>query len=280
MARKKASLGCLFWLALILLVVVVFLFNRTTINRVIESTGFMEVVSERLNPEGTPAVERSPVEDLPAPDQTDAPSATENEGAPTSSPGSSTPAGQEAEPSPPPEPADEREPEPTEPEPTNVEVEVHGAPPARAPEETERNPKYRKARVYFITVDGDGHISLKGVIRNVEYLDSPLTQTINILLRGPTPPELNQGLLTLIPEGSKLISATVRDGTAVLNFSEAFRYNALGIEGSVAQLKQIVYSATEFSTVERVQILVQGRKHDYLNGDGVYVGKPIARNAF
>lgn len=268
MARKKASLGCLFWLALILLVVVVFLFNRSTINRVIESTGFMEVLSERLNPEGTPTVEQRPVADEPE-----------------RSPEPSVPDARNEQPPAAAEPARESDPETTapeqtEPEPTDVEVQVHGAPPAREDEEPESDRKSRKARVYYITVDGDGHINLKGVIRTVEYVDSPLTQTINVLLRGPTPPELNQGLLTLIPEGSELISATVRDGTAVLNFSEPFRYNALGIEGSVAQLKQVVYSATEFPTVERVQILVQGRKHDYLNGDGVYVGKAIARDAF
>jgi spore germination protein GerM len=277
MARKKASLGCLFWLALILLVVVVFLFNRATINRVIESTGFMEVLAERLNPEGTPTVEQGPVGDPPE--------TTYDQQEPENSSEPAAPVAQESEPAPDPVPANQPEPQGserdgTDSQPSNVEVEVHGTPPPQAPEEADQEQKRRKARLYFITVDGDGHINLRGVIRTVEYVDSPLTQTMNVLLRGPTPPELNQGLLTLIPEGSQLISATVRDGTAALNFSEAFRYNALGIEGSVAQLKQVVFSATEFPTVERVQILVQGRKHDYLNGDGVYVGKPIARDAF
>ncbi len=275
MARKKASLGCLFWLALILLVVVVFLFNRTTINRVIESTGFMNVLAERLDPEGTPTVEQRPVGD-----QT-APTGDKEEPDPSSEP--PAPVARDSQPAP--SPADDPDPEPREqdqpdPEPNNVEVQVRGTPPAREPAEADRDRKSRKARVYFISVDADGHINLKGTIRTVDYVDSPLSQTINVLLRGPTPPELNQGLLTLIPEGSELISASVRDGTAVLNFSEAFRYNALGIEGSVAQLKQVVFSATEFPTVERVQILVQGRKHEYLNGDGVFVGRPIAREAF
>src|SRR6056297_1390603 len=40
--KKKASLGCLFWVALILLVLVVFLFNRERINTVLDETGFRE----------------------------------------------------------------------------------------------------------------------------------------------------------------------------------------------------------------------------------------------
>jgi germination protein M len=77
-----------------------------------------------------------------------------------------------------------------------------------------------------------------------------------------------------------LISAYVRDGTAFLNFNEAFMYNKYGIEGYAGQLRQIVYSATAFSTVRDVQILIEGRVVDYLGGEGVYIGKPLSRTSF
>ncbi|MFW5684760.1 MAG: GerMN domain-containing protein, partial [Spirochaetota bacterium] len=62
--------------------------------------------------------------------------------------------------------------------------------------------------------------------------------------------------------------------------NQAFRFNPLGAEGTVAQLLQIIYSSTEFSTVERVQFLVEGEQVDYLGGDGIYVGRPLGRDAF
>ena len=61
----------------------------------------------------------------------------------------------------------------------------------------------------------------------------------------------------------------MKDGTAYLDFSEAFRFNSLGKEGLSAQLQQVVYSATEFSTVKRVQILLEGKTADYLGPEGL-----------
>jgi germination protein M len=43
----------------------------------------------------------------------------------------------------------------------------------------------------------------------------------------------------------------------------------------LAQLQQVVLTATQFSTVDAVQILIDGRTVDYLGGDGVYVGRPL-----
>jgi len=57
-------------------------------------------------------------------------------------------------------------------------------------------------------------------------------------------------------------------------------YNRYGIEGYAGQLKQIVYTATNFSTVKDVQILIEGQPRDYLGGDGVYIGKPLSRASF
>jgi spore germination protein GerM len=57
-------------------------------------------------------------------------------------------------------------------------------------------------------------------------------------------------------------------------------YNHYGVEGYLAQLKQIVYTATTFPSVQDVQILVEGKQKDYLGGEGVYIGKPLSRNSF
>jgi spore germination protein GerM len=107
-----------------------------------------------------------------------------------------------------------------------------------------------------------------------------LTETLNELIDGLLPSELNKELITLIPEDTKLLSVTVEEGTAYLNFNEAFRFNTLGSEGLKAQLRQIVYTTTEFSTVKNVQILIEGKKQNYLGPEGVYIGTPLNRHSF
>ena len=65
--------------------------------------------------------------------------------------------------------------------------------------------------------------------------------------------------------------------TAFVDFTEALRFNQFGTEGLHAELQQIVFTATEFQTVESVQILINGDKIDYLSSEGIFVGKPLTR---
>jgi len=136
------------------------------------------------------------------------------------------------------------------------------------------------ARLFFVRVSDEGKISMKSVLRSVPASESPLTMAIGSLLDGPRPGEISNDVLSLVPDGSELIGARIEGGTAFLDFNEQFRFNALGIEGYEAQVEQIVYTATEFPTVGKVQFLVEGQRIDYLGGEGFWVGGPLGRDDF
>jgi germination protein M len=284
MARKRNTIGCLFYVALVLLVLVVFLFNRTRVQQVIEKTGFARLFQKR---------QAAPVEVVVSPP------AAAPEGAPAAPPGSaqgSTPGGRpgsSAGSTPSSTPGST--PTPARKTPADVIVELvkpsAGAQPdgetrqggrrevgAKQPETP--SPRTRQARLFFISVKPDGEIELKSVIRPVKYTDAPLTSTLEALLAGPTSAEVNQGLISLVAPAARLRRAQVKDGTAYLDFSEDFRFNSLGKEGLSAQLQQVVYSATEFPTVKRVQILLEGKIADYLGPEGLFIGKPLSRDSF
>jgi spore germination protein GerM len=237
MRRKRNTLGCLFYVALVLLVLVIFLLNRSKVQEVIEKTGFTKLFEKKTKP---------PVEVV-----------TEVE--PETKP-----------------PVQEKRDEPRE-------VVVSVSKPAQESKEDKQAkpaPKARQARLFFIAVSPDGRIQLKGVIRAIQYEDAPLTSALEVLLKGPSPSEVNQGLISLISPETRLRKVYVKEGTAYLDFSESFRFNSLGREGMVAQLKQVVYSSTEFPTVKKVQILIEGKASDYLGPEGVYIGKPLSREDF
>lgn len=136
------------------------------------------------------------------------------------------------------------------------------------------------ARLFFIRVSDEGKISMKSVLRSVPAGESPLTTSIRSLIDGPRPGEISNDVLSLIPDGSELVGARIDGGIAFLDFNEQFRFNSLGIEGYKAQVEQIVYTATEFTTVDKVQILVEGQRIDYLGGEGFWVGGPLGRDDF
>lgn len=257
MARKQnkksnKSVGCLFWIAVVLLVIVIFLFNRSRIQEVLKETGFIELISPE---EEAPEVER-----IRHQEQAESPAETpeEQESAPAS-----------------------EKPEPQ--EPISIEVEE---PQPDPPEDEKDTPviatpqKIRKSTIYFVEVDTEGEISLKGIVRPVYYQDSPLTKTMETLMLGLSSSELNMGLISLIPDGTVLKGVSVKEGTAFIDFSEEFRFNPFGAEGHMAQLKQVVYTVTEFNSVDRVQFLVEGRKIDYMGPEGIYVGAPLERGDF
>jgi germination protein M len=143
-----------------------------------------------------------------------------------------------------------------------------------------QKPSTRKARLFFVSVDPSGRLSSKSVIRSVEASDSPLRDTLETLLKGPTSPELNSGLLTMIPLEARLLGVTVREDTAYIDFSESFRFNTQGTEALDAQVKQVVYAATEFPNVKKVQILIEGKKVRSLGAEGTRIDSTLTRASF
>lgn len=135
------------------------------------------------------------------------------------------------------------------------------------------------AKICFVAIDSDGTVIRKIVSRQVAK-DSPLTESLNSLLSGPNSLESKTGCRTLIPSGTKLYSAVVKNGTATLDFSTEFEINTNGVQGFLGQLMQIVYTATNFSTVQNVQILIEGEKKEYLGSEGVWIGSPLSRASF
>jgi len=269
--EKKQGAGCLIWLVALLVTLLLFVFSWDEIKETMESTGFSKVISTPGGePSATPGTGDGSLEPAPEP-----PVATPVTIVPPPEPATNV----QVPESDPKQPADSK---PADSKPAGT-VGVRPASPAVSiPQSTpmEQVKATRVAVLYFIRVDDDGIITRHEVKRTVGASDSPMTDALEALMSGPNADELARGFISLIPSGTKLLSATVRGSTAYLDFNEAFMYNRYGIEGYAGQLKQIVYTATGYSTVKDVQILIDGQKRDYLGGDGVFIGKPLSRASF
>jgi germination protein M len=258
--------GCLIWIALFLLIALLFLLNRGKIEETLKNTKFTDLLKTRLvSP--SPGAGRAP---SPRGVQ-----ASPGRGTPAKSPSPAASAGIEPEDSPRASAAPRKSPSPA----------ASAKPPSPAPSAkpspaASQAPKRRNAVLYFVHIDGDGVFVLQEGKRLIPSSDSPLTDSLNALLAGPTLDELNRGISSLIPKGTKLLSVVMRGTTAVVNFNEAFMFNSVGIDGYAAQLKQVVWTATDFSTVQDVQFIIEGQKIDYLGGDNVFIGIPLSRNSF
>ena len=138
---------------------------------------------------------------------------------------------------------------------------------------------FRESALYFVFFSPSGDIKLNKINRKVQVSGSPLQAVMDVLLEGATPDELNQGYLSLIPPGTRLKSIRVSDGIATMDFSEEFMFNTFGPEGMKNQLKQVIYTASEFPTVKAVQFLIDGKKVDYIS-EGIRTKEPLNKNSF
>ncbi len=140
-------------------------------------------------------------------------------------------------------------------------------------EEKKRTEKIRikelTTSIYFVKIELDGTAKPVPIKRKIKYYDSPITRTYISLLNGPLPPERKRGIISFIPEGTKLISASLSNGTLTLNFNEKLEENYSGREAITLELLQILYTAFEFNSVRKVRILINNRRKQYITGEGI-----------
>ena len=262
--QKKKPWGVLFWIVFFLAISGLFLINRDTIRKTLEQSQSSEQVYE-LNDFSAPVSENSP-------DMDTGPDTSVHEPANTVSP---PPLTADLEPATLPDGADSSSAELIAAEKTPESVLIT----TRENQTPAQTSVFRDRSMYFINVDRDGTILRTKVNRSLPVTDSPLTDTLSALLTGPVPEEQRRGLISLIPEGTRIMNATVRGNTAYINLNEDFQFNTYGVEGYAGALRQIVWTATEFSNIRDVQILIEGRRVDYL-GEGVWIGSPVNREMY
>ncbi|MDR2448214.1 MAG: GerMN domain-containing protein [Treponema sp.] len=133
--------------------------------------------------------------------------------------------------------------------------------------------------LYFLSIDQNGNLHRIAVKRMLPDTDAPLAATLRALLAGLSKIEEERRLISLIPEGTELLSVAIQQGIAYVNFNEEFLYNTHGKDGYAGQINQVLWTATEFPTVKKVQILIEGRKESYL-GENIWIGSALEREQF
>jgi len=126
-------------------------------------------------------------------------------------------------------------------------------------------------KVYFGTHDGRYVVAEVHQLKNDAQL---LQRSMEALAAGPQ----GSDLVAVIPKATQVRSVVVRDRTAFVDFSEEIAKRGLG--GSATEILAvgaIVNTLTEFPNVERVQILVEGKKVDTLFGH-LDVYDPLSRS--
>lgn len=108
-----------------------------------------------------------------------------------------------------------------------------------------------KVTLYFPAPDASGLVPVE---RTVTVTNGEIIKAIFTELSNPP-----SGLEPVLPKGTELLSATVKDGIATVNLSKQFKSNfSGGATGEQLILYSIVDTLTTLSNVQSVQFLLEG----------------------
>ncbi len=280
--RKKTSLGWFFWLAFILLVALLFFVNKNNIKTVLEKTNakslFVKEEKKDKQKEVDISVIQKEIEKINSDSSQEKTNA--NEKATNKNKSGKTEKEKKKSQA---KIKDKKNGDKKIPENTRKEKETNtksiNKKKATAPKK-QLETKEMTAKIYLVKIGSDGQIARKVLDRKLIKTDSPMSTVLESLLQGASLEESKKGYRSFIPPNTRLLSAIVKDGIAVINLSEEFQFNRYGIEAYQEQLAQIVFTACEFPTVNSVQFLIEGEKKNYLGGEGVWIGAPLSPDSF
>ena len=124
--------------------------------------------------------------------------------------------------------------------------------------------------VYNSTKDG---LYLAAEQHVVSTNDHPAQTAIELLLAGTK----NVDLVSVVPIGTKLRHIGVKDKIAYVDFNDKIvKNNTGGSAGEILLVGAIVNTLTEFHNIQKVQIMVDGKKIETISGH-MDIGEPLGR---
>jgi len=102
------------------------------------------------------------------------------------------------------------------------------------------------------------------------------TAAMKALLAGPSPAELEAGLRTSVPTGTKLLGISIKKGVATVDLTSQYQSGG-GALSMKARLAQVVYTLTQFPTVRAVLFHLDGEPVNVFSGEGIVLDNPVGR---
>lgn len=133
-------------------------------------------------------------------------------------------------------------------------------------------------RAYFILGSPTGNEGVVPVLREVPSTKALATAAMQALLAGPRGTELGglPAMYTAIPDGTRLIGVVIKNGVATVDLSGEFAGGG-GSFSVMGRLAQVVYTLTQFSSVDRVGFRLDGVPVTTFSSEGVVLDGPVGR---
>lgn len=104
-------------------------------------------------------------------------------------------------------------------------------------------------------------------------------ETLGELFDGPNSAQTADDLTASIPEDARLLAVDVARGTATVDVSPEFEIRS-GLSAEIVPLAALTYTLTQFDSVDRVMLLIDGKTKRFYGTHGLEIGAPLRRSDF
>jgi hypothetical protein len=145
---------------------------------------------------------------------------------------------------------------------------------ATAPEQTGSKPDQLSLQVWFTRDNG-----LVAVRRTHPPTQLVATAAMKALLAGPTAAERSAGLTSAVPDRTRLLGIAIRDGLATVDLTSEYQSGG-GALSMQTRLGQVVYTLTQFPTVQKVRFRLDGSPVNVFSSEGIVLDHPVGRSDY
>ena len=137
-------------------------------------------------------------------------------------------------------------------------------------------------RAYFFLGSFVDNAGLVPVLREVPKTQAVGAAAMRALLDGPNDTELGArpAMYTVIPDGTRFLGLRIDGGIATVNLSREFEGGGGGSAAVLGRLAQVVYTLTQFPTVDGVRFELDGEPVTVFSGEGIVLEDPVGREDY
>ena len=132
-----------------------------------------------------------------------------------------------------------------------------------------------RLRLWLSLEDFTGLTVRQGQVTGAQFGRASLTE----LFEGPAGSEAALGWGTAIPAGTELLGLSISSGIATVDLSDEFESGGGSLSVRL-RLAQLVYTLTEFDTVDGVILRIEGDDVDTFSSEGLVLDQPMTRADF
>jgi hypothetical protein len=135
-------------------------------------------------------------------------------------------------------------------------------------------------RAYFYLGGEPGSAGLLAVLREVPQTKAVATAAMHALIAGPTSTQSgDRQITTAVPTGTQLLDIAIDGSVATVDLSSEFESGG-GSASVLTRLGQVVYTLTQFPSIDSVKFEIEGKPVTAFGGEGVVLDGPVDRQDY